>query len=200
MKNRIAILVLIFIFCLILPTTAFARKGVGIVWDTETEIVNENSKHCIQYGIYNPWEEDVKAILGVSSDLKDIIVKEESEAKLIKAGTTNDKSVPVEFCFQIAEIYSKDCLIGNMICKKTCEEPQVIYSGNVVAMEEPSETAKRATGSSTSLGISVPLRLKVKCNPYPRDFTLAYILVIAIVLIMILWILYRKRKRKNINK
>lgn len=198
MKRRVSILVLFIAFTLILSPAVFARKGVGIVWNTETEIVNENSKHCIEYGVYNPWEEDVKARLGVSAELEKVIVKQESEVKLIKAGTTNDIAVPVEFCFKIAEVYSKDCLFGNFICEKRCEEPGVSYEGKVMAMEE-AEKGEAVMGSATALGVAVPLKLKVKCTPYPRDYTLVYAVVIIICLILILWIVYRKRKRKRIN-
>lgn len=199
MKRIVSILVLFIAFTLILSHAVFARKGVGIVWNTETEIVNENSKHCIEYGIYNPWEEDVEAKLGVSPELEDIIVELESEPKFIKAGTTNDIAVPVDFCFSIGEVYSKDCLIGNFVCEKRCEEPEIVYTGKVMAREEPKKGGEGAVGSATSLGVAVPLRLRVKCSPYARDYTLVYAVVIIISLILILWIVYRKRKRKRIN-
>lgn len=197
MKKMMYISVLIFVFILMLSPIVLARKGVGLVWDTETEIVSEKSKHCVQYGIYNPWEEDVTAILSVSNELKEVITKEESESKFIKAGTTHDIAVPIEFCFEIAEIYSEDCLVGSVICEQKCEEPEVVYEGKIVAMEEPTGEVEGGAGSATSLGVSVPLKLKVKCNPHAREWTLVYVVVIVIALILILWILYRKSKRKK---
>lgn len=197
MKDRRAILILFIVFALILSTSVFARKGVGIVWNTETEIVNEGSKHCIEYGVYNPWEDDVKATLGVSSELEDVIVEMDTEAKFIKAGTLHDMAVPVDFCFEIADVYSKDCLLGNFVCEKRCEESEIVYEGKVMAREEGEEGAEGAVGSATSLGVAVPLRLRVKCSAYARDYTLVYAVVIVVALILILWIVYRKHKRKG---
>ncbi len=189
MKFRFAFIVILAV--LLLPAMSVARKGVGVVWDTEIEIVNEDSVHCVQYGIYNPWEEDVTALLSVSDELKEVIVSEKSEAKLINAGTTHKEAVPIEFCFQIANIYPEDCLVGNFICEQKCSDEEVSYSGKIVAMEKPGTST--GSGSATSLGVSVPLKLRVRCSPYPRDWTMVYIAVAVISIILIVLIL-RKRK------
>jgi hypothetical protein len=196
MKFRIvSILILLFTLSLA-STTVSARKGVGIVWDTETEIVIENTEHCVQYGIYNPWEEDVTAALSVSADLQKIITKQESQAKLVQAATDHDVAVPIEFCFTVDNVYEEDCLVGKFICEQTCQAEQVVYEGKIVAMEASTGTSAEGAGSATTLGVSVPLKLKVKCSEHPREWTLVYVVVIIIVVILMLLIIYKKQKNK----
>ena len=197
MNKIISIAVLVLMVVLILPQATLARKGVGVVWDTETEIVREGSTHCVQYGIYNPWDEDVYAILSVSEDLKNIITNEESEIKLIKAGTLHENAIPIEFCFDIAKIYKENCLIGNSICEQKCEETEVVYEGKIVAMEQPSGSSGGTVGSATSLGVSIPLKLKVKCNSHPTDWTLAYVAIIIVILLLMGLSLRNKKKHKK---
>ncbi len=198
MKKRVYIAVLILLMVMSLSQVAFARKGVGIVWTTETEIVNEGASHCIGYGIYNPWDEDVTATLSVSDELKGIITKEDTDPKFVPAETYHDQAIPVEFCFKLARVYARDCLIGGMLCEQTCSEPQVEYSGSILAVEEQTGGAT-GTGSATSLGVSVPLKIKVGCNAHARDYTPVYVVVIIIALLLIGWILYKKQK-SNANK
>jgi uncharacterized membrane protein len=195
-KMRYKMTPLFILLCILISSTVFARKGVGIVWDTETEIVTENTLHCIQYGIYNPWEEDVTASLGVSSELQGIIVNQQSESKLIKAGTNNDVAVPIEFCFKVAKVYNEDCLVGGLVCEQTCSGDEITYDGKIMATEGSTGSSAEAAGSSTTLGVSVPLKLRVKCTPHPRDWTLVYVVIIIIVVILILLILYKKQKNK----
>ncbi len=198
MKKRVYIAVLICLLIVGLSQSALARKGVGIVWNTETEIVNEGASHCISYGVYNPWDEDVAATLTASEELKPIIVKEDTEPKFIKAETYHEQAIPIEFCFKVARVYARNCLVGGMLCEQTCTEPQVEYSGNILALEEQTG-GTTGTGSATSLGVSVPLKIKVACNAHPRNYTPAYIAIIIIALLLIAWILYKKQKG-NANK
>ncbi len=193
--NKLAtFMFLAFIFSLSFFQPAFARKGVGIAWSTETEMVTEGSTKCIRYGIYNPWDEDINVTLSVSSELKSVITKEESETKLIKSGTSHNNAVPVEFCFEIAKVYEENCLIDSVLCEQNCEEPEVSYEGKIMVMEkQEGGNVTGTTGSATSLGVSVPLKLRVKCNQHPRDWTLVYVVVIVISIMLIALILHRKK-------
>ena len=195
MKKYI-VLVFTIIFLISLTQVSLARKGVGIVWDTETEIVNEDSVHCVQYGVYNPWDEDVTAVLSVSKELKDVIVMEESESKYIAAETFHNKSVPIEFCFRIAKIYSEDCIMGSTLCEQTCSEEQVEYEGKIIAMEKAGGMTGGSAGSATALGVSVPLKLRVKCVPHPRDYGPIYVVVIIIALILLGMVLAKAKRKK----
>ena len=196
MKKRLYSVIFIILLVIGLSQFVLARKGVGMVWTTETEIVNEGASKCISYGIYNPWDEDVTATLDVSDELKPILLKIDSKPQFIKGETFHDAAVLTEFCFKVARVYSRDCLIGNMLCEQTCSETPIEYSGSVIALEEQSGEAS-GTGSATSLGVVVPLKIKVACNESSRNYTPVYIIIIVIALGLIAWILYRN---KNANK
>lgn len=200
MKNKLLLIVVLTLaIILVLPHATDARKGVGIVWNTESEIVNEASTHCIEYGIYNPWDEDVQAYLSVYGELNEVIKNEFSDSYLIKAKTFHDMAVPVNFCFEVAQVYSKDCLYGDYICEQTCEEPEVTYEGKIKTMEK-SEGLFGGSGSSTSLGVSVPLKLKVRCNAHSRDWSLVYISVIGVTLAALGIFLYKKKISRGKRK
>jgi len=195
MKRNTIVIITILIALSIMPL-ASARKGVGIVWMTQTEIVNENSMHCVQYGVYNPWDEDVKIGLSVSDELKGLVNEQKSEVKTVPANTMPDNPVPIEFCFKIKDVYPKECILGTL-CKQTCNNKNVMYEGKVQAVEK-SDSEKTGTGSKASIGVSVPLKLKVKCVPGDRDWTALYILLIVIALAVIGAIIYQKvTKRKS---
>ena len=196
MKNKFISVIIVILLLFLLPQAAEARKGVGIVWNTENEIVNEDSTNCIEYGLYNPWDEDVNAYLSVSDELKDIITSEHSEPKVIKGKTMHNAAVPVKICFKIAKVYSEDCLWNGQICEQRCEESQVIYTGKIKTMEKESGLLSGA-GSATALGVSVPLTLKVRCNSHSRDWSLVYIIVIGVVLSAIGILLYKRRGKKR---
>jgi hypothetical protein len=185
----------ILLLCLlVVPQGALAAKGVGIVWSTQTEAVSENARHCIKYGVYNPWDEDVTAMLTVSDSLKPVVVGEESIPTFLPAETMHDDAKEIDLCFYVPKVYTDDCLVGNFLfCEQTCSEPEVRYDGEVIVMEAPSGSGG-AMGSSTSMGVSAPLTLRVVCNEYPRDYTP---LVVCVVVVVAAGGYYYLRKRKK---
>ena len=185
---------LLLLLCVVLAFPVAARKGVGIVWNTETEIVKEGTNYCIEYGIYNPWDEDVNALLSVSEEFKPIVNNEESEPRLVEGGTKHDRAVPINLCFDIDNVYQQDCLFGDFFCQQKCDVQPVTHEGKIVVMEET--TGSAGMGSSTTLGVSVPLKLKVQCNAHPRDWTLAYLALAILLSILIIIVLLRRRKNK----
>ncbi len=194
MRSKIAIAFVTLVLCaLLLSVSGSAKKGVGIKWLTEKEMVTENAEHCIEYGTYNPWDEDVYVYLSVSGDLKEVITSEHSEPVFVPAETSSSDALPVKICFTVSKVYQDDCWLGPFLCEQTCQQDEVSYEGQVVAMEAPGGNV--GTGSATALGVSVPLRLRVRCNPFDRDWTLLYVIVIIVVLILI-GLFYRKKKRK----
>jgi len=193
MKSRVAIaFVSMVLVALLLSAAGSARKGVGIKWLTETEMVTENTQHCIEYGIYNPWDEDVNVFLSVSGGLTEVITSEHSEPELVPGDTLPDKAIPVRLCFTVSKVYQDDCWLG-CFCEQKCEQSEVAYDGKIVAIEAPG--GEVGTGSATGLGVSVPLKLRVRCAPFGRDWTLAYVIIIIVVLILI-WFFLKKRKKK----
>jgi hypothetical protein len=195
MMSIMKLAVVVLLCLLVVPQGVLAAKGVGIVWSTQTEAVGENARHCISYGVYNPWDEDVTAMLSVSSALKPVVVSEESIPTFLPAETMHDDAKEVNLCFYVPKVYTDDCLIGNFLfCEQTCSEPEVRYDGEVIVMEAPSIGDTGAMGSSTSMGVSAPLTLRVVCNKYPRDYTP---LVIGVVVVVAAGGYYYFRKKKK---
>jgi hypothetical protein len=198
--SRILCLVLVLFFLINLISA-----GVGIKWDRESALVNENEKTCLTYQVYNPWPEisNVKIeIYDKSGELNKILTEQEAEEKIIPAHTASNEAIPVEFCFKTVRIYSRDCWIGNsFICKQECNEEQKIYSGEVIVKSLPLPTEiGGAGGSATTMSVSAPLSIKIRCNPHSRDFTLIYLILALISIIVIGIILYKKYRKPSIER
>lgn len=196
MNSRKLVLIALLMCLVMAPQGALASKGVGIVWSTQTEIVSENARHCITYGVYNPWDEDVTAILTVSDALKPVVVGEESTPTFLPAYTMHQDAEQVQLCFYVPKVYTDDCLVGNMLfCEQTCTEPQVTYDGEVIVMEAQTAGPGGAMGSATAMGVSAPLTLKVACNEYPRDYTIIIVVVVGAAAVGGYYY-YSRRKKK----
>ncbi len=195
-SRKLASIALLMCFVL-LPQAAMASKGVGIVWSTQTEAVAENARHCINYGVYNPWDEDVTAVLTVSDTLRPVITGEYSTPTFLAAGTMHDDAKQIQLCFYVPKVYTDDCLVGNMLfCEQTCSEPEVRYDGEVIVMEAAPSGQTGAMGSTTALGVSAPLTLRVTCNEYPRDYTIIIVGVVCVVAVGGYYY-FRIRKKKK---
>ncbi|MCK5476775.1 MAG: hypothetical protein KAI55_02555 [Candidatus Aenigmarchaeota archaeon] len=191
---KLKILVLLLGIIVLMPIVD-ATVGIGIKWFTVGEYVNENSQYCLEYGLYNPFDEEVFGYLTAVKDLENIY--EAEEHKLIPSETSSKKAIMTKICFNIPKTYKEDCLIGNLLCERTCNEEQVVYNGEVMAAYELKGNAG-GTGSATGTSFAAPIKLMVECEPKNRDWTLVYILVfLAIVIcIRILW----KKKMENGKK
>jgi hypothetical protein len=176
------LVILALVTALILVPSVSARKGVGLVWSTEAEVVSEGGQKCITYGVYNPWDEDVRMQLTVSETLKPILVGTQSDVRTISANTGHENAVPVQLCFNVGSVY------------RTCDNPEVALSGKVMAVEAPEANAQ-GTGSATALGVSVPLSLRVSCNSELHNYTIAYVLgSVALVAAVLLFVARRKKR------
>jgi hypothetical protein len=183
LKMKRLLLLVILVLALVAPVEA--RKGVGIVWDSQTEMVNEDTTHCLTYGIYNPWDEDVTALLDVSGEIANVLEDRESTPTLIKAHTYHGEAIPVKLCFLVPRVYEHDCLIGGSVCEKECTEESVSYKGEILVKEQKEGAIAAASGSVTALGVATPLTLKVACSPHDRDWTGVYGLGAGLVVILI---------------
>ena len=186
----------VFLLLLILLTnTIDAKSGVGIVWMTEVETAYENTRHCIDYGLYNPWDEDIKVSLKVGGELSSIISDINSPVQTIKSFTSSKDPVISRICFKIPEVYEKNCILGALLCEKKCEEPEVKYDGYISAKEEKIDEFDKS-GSSVALDVAAPLKIKVACEKTERSYTiLIVILIILILLALIAWFIIKKKKR-----
>jgi len=194
MKTKMILAIAFLAAILVLPSAASAMKGVGIVWDTEVEIVDSGATRCVQYGVYNPWSEDVTAELTVSDELKSVITNAESEAKAIPANTMHQNAIPIEFCFRAPKVYPENCMLGNQFCEQTCDMPEVTYSGKIIAIEKSSGSS--GTGSATAVQTAVPLVLKVRCAAHGVDWTLAYVVIIVLAITAMSTVIYKRKKKR----
>lgn len=193
MIKKIALLVMIIML------SSFVLAGVGIKWDEESALVNEGERTCLSYDVYNPWPEDTFVTIEVSDELKEILVLQEAETKLVPANTASSESIPIEFCFKVPKIYEKDCwLFEKFICKQECNEEQKVYSGEVLVKSVASEI--EGGGSSTTMAVSAPLNIRIRCNPHSRNFTLIYAIVLIVSLVVIGLILQKKYRKPKVER
>jgi len=192
-----AIFVAILLIAIILPNVS---AGVGLKWNQESALVPQNSKACLTYYVYNPWNKDSYVRMVLSKNLEQIVTSSFSETKLVKANTSSNDSIPIKFCFKAPQVYPKDCLIGNsLICKQTCNGTMKVYSGDVEEKQVSSEKFKSggSGGSMTQMSLSAPLRIRVQCVPHGRNYSLVYALIAIIAAILLVIDLRRKRKGKK---
>ena len=117
-------------------------------------------------------------------------------ATLVPAYTSSDKSIPVEFCFEVPKkIYEKDCWLGGFfVCKQECKEEQRVYEGDVEVRSVPPPSGG---GSSAIMAVSAPLRVKVKCVPHDRDYAMLYVILAVMALVAVTLILKHKKPRSE---
>ncbi len=157
---------------------AAAEKGVGIMWSTQSEVVKEGQLNCVNYTVYNPFDEDANIYMTASSELESLV--EDTTPILVPAGTTHDMGIPVSLCFDIP--------------KQTCAT-EVTYTGDVLAVEKStSESGADAAGSATRAMASAPLTLKVTCPPSEINWTLMLIVAAVAIVLVAAFVLMRKKK------
>jgi hypothetical protein len=188
------LLPLLFSILLFLPLAA-AEKGVGIMWMTQSEVVKEGQTDCVNYSVYNPFNEDTSIYLSASGALQPFVI--ESQPVLVPANTTHDKAIPISLCFNVPKVYKEDCVAG-IACSRSCSEPEVAYVGEVIAAMAKTENAMTGgAGSATQAAASAPLTLKVACEPVARTWTPIIAIIIAIAVIFGLIAARRKKGRAN---
>lgn len=198
-KNYFGIL---FLLVGILIFSSFVSAGIGIKYEQESALVGEGEKACLTYGVYNPWDDETYATIGLSDSLLEILSMQEAETKLLPAQTSSDEAIPIEFCFKVPNnIYYKDCSVGSFICKQECTEEMKVYEGEVFVSTVPDPKAIEGTGgSATKYSISAPLRVRVKCVPHARDYTLVYVLLALISAAVIAFILIRRYRKPKAER
>jgi preprotein translocase subunit SecG len=198
MKIKEVKMKVIFAIVIVILLAPLISAGVGIKWDRESVLVNEEEETCLTYSVYNPWPDDSYVTIEVSEQLEAILIEQEAETKFIPANTASTEAIPVEFCFKIPEVYEDDCWLGVM-CKQECLEEQKVYDGEVLVKSVQPDTGGAAgSGSATAMSVSAPLKIKINCNPSSRNLTLIYVIVavISFIVIILLYLKYRKSKVK----
>ncbi len=179
---------------------SFVSAGVGLKWTQESALVPENTKTCLTYQVYNPWDKDVYAKIRLSEELINITKDQSSEIEFIPAKTSSTNAIPIEFCFKTPRVYDRDCLIGDaLICKQTCEEPMKVYEGEVLAIEmtESQVMGGGSGGSATQMSVSAPIRVRVMCVAHDRNWSVVYV---GLIVIAGAWFLIRRFSKKKKSK
>jgi len=121
--NRVVIILMI-----VIASMNIISAGVGIKWGEESVVVKENEKTCLSYGVYNPWPRDSYVGISVSKGLEDVLFAYDSEGVLVPSETSSDEAIPIELCFDVVEVYDKDCLLGDsFICELKCNDKEKIF-------------------------------------------------------------------------
>jgi len=115
MKRPNILLLVFFLIVTLMSTASVARKGVGIVWSQQTLIMDEDSTQCIQYGVYNPWDEGVNALISVSESLEEVLEVIESNEAYVAPETMHQTATQMEICFSVPKVYESDCLAAGLL-------------------------------------------------------------------------------------
>jgi len=194
------------VFCMVFAVVLFssvATAGIGIVIGQESLMLNEGEEGKLSVGVYNPFAGDSNVIIEISEELKEVLVMQEAEAKLIPAHTSSEDAIPVEFHFKVPKkVYERDYTIaGRFIDELKCEEEQKVYEGEIVVKSVPLETSYEGTGgSATQMAIGHPMRVRVNCNPYGKNYTLLYVFVALVSGLVIFMVLFKKYRTPKLQR
>lgn len=185
---------LLFAILIFVTPITHAVQGVGVVYSTVYETVQEGEQKCISYGLFNEFDEDVTAELRVSGGLTSILKGVQTSQVFLKAGTGKEQAIQTPVCFKVDNVYSEQCIAG-MLCKQTCSEDPVTYKGQVEVVKTADPTAG-GSGSGMALSIPADLTVQVKCNPHGRSYG-AFVVTVAVVIIVLIGIHLLIRKRSQ---
>ncbi len=136
------------VILLVLMTPALAVKGVGIKFGLEYTTLSAGQETCLDYKVYNPWDEDVKIELAAGGELEPFF--ESSEKKDVAAHTSSGEAIPLEICFSLPAMSEEEC-------------EGVTYVGEVLAREAVTSTVG-GTGSAAVVVASAPLTIEPICG------------------------------------
>ena len=133
---------------LLIASPVVALKGVGIKYGLEYTKVNQGEVTCLNYGVYNPWDEDTVIELSADGGLGTYVDRVRSAKVPSRTPSSDPKELSI--CFDIPVILD------------SCDVPEKI-SGNVVAQEQRSSSVS-GVGSAANAVVSAPLTLEIVCE------------------------------------
>jgi len=211
--NRVVLITFLSVL-LIIPSGVLADVGIGLRWETEAQVIKENSKSCVTYFLYNPFDQDVNGFIKAYGNISDLAIAE--DPKIIPAGTLLEDAVPTQICFHTPDVYQENCLLGVLMCERTCSATQQLYPGNYTVTRTPEGNIQNVvyagdvqaaydlnfaggTGSATGSSISARMRVIVNCEKLEMDMIPLYVIIVVIV-IVVLFLVYRKKRGKGERK
>ena len=137
--KKLSLLLILFII-----PSAFAVSGAGLKYNFEYVELIEKDTHCLNYGIYNPYDSDSLISLTAEGEFEDFQI--ESEPTNVPANTNANNELRKDICFKIPKVVD------------SCEDGKLL-KGQVIASTVPT-----SEGIGTALAVSAPLEMKVNCN------------------------------------
>tara|TARA_B100000073_G_scaffold10763_1_gene8996 strand:+ start:532 stop:1164 length:633 start_codon:yes stop_codon:yes gene_type:complete len=168
--KKLSLLLILFII-----PSAFAVSGAGLKYNFEYVELIEKETHCLNYGIYNPYDSDSLISLTAEGEFEDFQI--ESEPTNVPANTNANNELRKDICFKIPKVVD------------SCEDGKLL-KGQVIASTVPS-----SEGIGTALAVSAPLEMKVNCNE--SSFNVLFFVVPFVLISTLFGIIQIMRYSKN---
>ena len=168
--KKLSLLLILFII-----PSAFAVSGAGLKYNFEYVELIEKETHCLNYGIYNPYDSDSLISLTAEGEFEDFQI--ESEPTNVPANTNANNELRKDICFKIPKVVD------------SCEDGKLL-KGQVIA-----STAPNSEGIGTALAVSAPLEMKVNCNE--SSFNVLFFVVPFVLISTLFGIIQIMRYSKN---
>ena len=168
--KKLSLLLILFII-----PSAFAVSGAGLKYNFEYVELIEKETHCLNYGIYNPYDSDSLISLTAEGEFEDFQI--ESEPTNVPANTNANNELRKDICFKIPKVVD------------SCEDGKLL-KGQVIA-----STAPTSEGIGTALAVSAPLEMKVNCNE--SSFNVLFFVVPFVLISTLFGIIQIMRYSKN---
>jgi len=168
--KKLSLLLILFII-----PSAFAVSGAGLKYNFEYVELIEKDTHCLNYGIYNPYDSDSLISLTAEGEFEDFQI--ESEPTNVPANTNANNELRKDICFKIPNVVD------------SCEDGKLL-KGQVIASTVPS-----SEGIGTALAVSAPLEMKVNCNE--SSFNILFFVVPFVLISTLFGIIQIMRYSKN---
>lgn len=168
--KKLSLLLILFII-----PSAFAVSGAGLKYNFEYVELIEKDTHCLNYGIYNPYDSDSLISLTAEGEFEDFQI--ESEPTNVPANTNANNELRKDICFKIPKVVD------------SCEDGKLL-KGQVIASTVPS-----SEGIGTALAVSAPLEMKVNCNE--SSFNVLFFVIPFVLISTLFGIIQIMRYSKN---
>lgn len=168
--KKLSLLLILFII-----PSAFAVSGAGLKYNFEYVELIEKETHCLNYGIYNPYDSDSLISLTAEGEFEDFQI--ESEPTNVPANTNANNELRKDICFKIPKVVD------------SCEDGKLL-KGQVIASTVPS-----SEGIGTALAVSAPLEMKVNCNE--SSFNVLFFVIPFVLISTLFGIIQIMRYSKN---
>ena len=169
---------------------AFATSGVGIKYAFEYADAIQNDITCIEYGVYNPFDDDITATILAEGDFAEYQFRPKEVDLPANTGSADSKDI--DLCFKIPKIMDN------------CDSPVKLSGSAVATSVDKSEFA--GSGSRATIAVTAPLELSVICgtpigmsffNSIEPNILLGTAIGGGLILLIVLIIFIIKRKKKS---